>query len=166
MPALPGHMVVGRGSFSGPVIGNYVTIPFGPKSLAAGGTGTDVPFFGFIAPCDMRIERISWNCRTASLANVSLQFYKDPTDFDASSGATALLTAAIDLDASSGANGSSYAEAAAGGATTLVAAARNISKGDRVFAGYTYDVNGTLTDAAVMFTCFITGHINADPAND
>lgn len=165
MPALPGHMVVGRGNVSGPVIGGYVPLCFGPRSLTAGGTGTDEIWFGFIAPCDMRLQQISWGTGAAVTANVSMQCYKHASAFQAS-GATALLTAAIDLDASAGANKSGFARGESGGATTLVSAARNISKGDFVMAGFTYDATGALTNFHVEFIAQITGHINVNSDND
>lgn len=167
MPALPGHMVVGRGNAAGPVIGGYLNWTWGPKTITAGGTATDEMWFGFIAPCDMRLEQISWGTRTTVTANVSFQCYKHPSAFQAS-GATALLTAAIDLDASAGANKSGYARAETGGATTLVntSAARDIAKGDYVMVGGTYDATGAISDFHVEFMTFVTGHVNADSSKD
>lgn len=161
MPALPGHMVVGRGNVPGPVIGGYVPFTFGSKNLTAGGTATDEVWFGFIAPCDMRLQQISWGTGQAVTANVTMGAYKHASAFQAAGG-TALLTAQIDLDASAGANKSGFARAESGGATTLVNAARNISKGDRVMAAFSYDATGALSNFHVEFYVQITGHANTN----
>jgi hypothetical protein len=161
VPELPGHMVVGRGASPGPNIGGYAFLPYGPVNVIA--AQTDLFVGGFIAPCDMRLERISWGA-ASTVAHSSVTFVKN-TSF-AASGGTALVTAAIDLDASSGADLNDYAEIGTGGATTLVAAARNISKGDFVGAYVTTDGTGTLTTFQVCFVVFVTGHVNTNSVND
>jgi hypothetical protein len=147
----------------GPSTGAYSFLCYGPKTNAIAGAVTDEFWMGFIAPCNMRVERISWGA-TSVIANASVQFIKN-TSFVAAGG-TDLLTADVDLDASAGADLNDYAEAVAGGATTLISTSRNIVKGDFVGAYITTDGTGVLTNFGVCFTIFVTGHVNTNSAND
>ncbi len=165
MPALPPGLAIGRGAFSGPVIGGYAMFPYGPVTVAA--NGTDIIPIGFIAPCDLRLQAISYVLRTANTGTGhTLTFSKHASAFQ-TSGATALITTTpIDLDANL--SGQVLPSGESGGLTgiTLVTAARNITKGECVFAVVTTDAAQAATDLSVLFVCTIVGFAQAESIRD
>ncbi len=160
MPSLPQHFALGRGAFSGPVIGGYNTFGGGPKSLTAGGTGTDEVWFGFKAPCDMRVHRIQWTSR-ARVAALTAKFHKNAT-YDLTGSTNMIAATSVSLAAAD----SGFIETATGGDSTLVAAARDVLKGEFVMCAITFDATGAATDLLVHWFVQITGHPNAEASND
>lgn len=163
MPELPTHLYLGRSSFAGPVIGGYTHVTLGPVDVTT--SQTNIVPIGFIAPCELRLERIAFYARAVGAGVATCNFYKDTADFVVGSGGTETrlhTTADISAEATTG----SYIEAASGGLDTLVASARNIAKGDRVYVAVTTDGTGSLTDFSVCWSFVVIGHINADSAKD
>jgi len=163
MPTLPPHLYAGRTNLGGPVAGTYMV--FSGSSILAAIADADLIVWGFRAPCDFRIERIQWSGGDESItADADLDFYSNSAGFTVATG-TALLAATVALDVAP----EGYAEAASGGTTTLVAAAREVTRGDAVFVAATCDaVDGAIEGQGhnVHVVGFSRGHVNTDPAYD
>ena len=116
----------------------------------------------FEAPCDLRIERISWNCTSVNGASANaISFYKHATAIQ-TSGATALTdTAVLDLDVNVKAFQGPATMTAGITAKFLDATAgvRSVSQGQFVFAAITTDATeGGTTGVNVIYTCIATGY--------
>ena len=164
MPTLPAHLFLGRSTTTGPVIGCYVMIPFGPFTIAA--SQTDLVQCAKQLPYDFRLERIAGTARVKSTA-VSLKFYSGATR----GALTTNLISAANLDLA--ANGTfsilPSGETSVPSGTTLstVAGVRDLAKGTFInLAGTTDATAGGTIDVNIQLFGFITGHPNVDPAND
>ncbi len=158
--AVPAHLKFGRGSAAGPQTGGYITFTLGPRSVIA----NDDLFFGFEAPCDMRLEQISWQSFDASPTNtLTIDFYSHPTAFQ-TSGATRLHASTnINLQAAPNGtvgNNSSDTDALA------ASSARNIDKGTLFFTNITADGTGTIDFVTVTFTFYVLDHVNTSAEDD
>jgi len=162
MPALPEHLMIGRSNTSGPRIGAYLVVSLGPYTV---GTTASTDTFSFVAPCDLRLQRIQWGTYATAVADVDADWYKNTAGVvDNTDGSSVQLnTAIVSMDTDE----SGYIEAAAGGSTTLVEAARNIAKGDVVFCDIQGDaVDSALADLNMQYIFVTTGFVNANAAND
>lgn len=159
MPQLPRHLYGGRSQFPSPVTGNYISFNFGALNLAVASAAPDVIRAGLVMPFAMRLVCVSYRA-TSVAANVSLQLYSHASAFTIAGGTTLLSTAA-DVD------GDSINRVEPTGSTpTLVAAARDLARGARVFLAITTDAGGTYTDLTVCLQGYVTGVVAHDPAND
>lgn len=158
-PILPEHLQRGRTAYPGPTTGGYVSLTFGNLQLAVASAASDVMRAGLVLPFAMRLVCVTWNT-TSAAANSSFQVYTHASAFQIA-GATALLSAAVDID------GDISGRALPSGSTpTLVAAARDLTRGSRVFVAMTSDAGGTYIDFSVTLQGYSTGVVNLDPAND
>ena len=183
MPELPMHMYKGRGNFSGPVTGGYVSFCFGPKSY----TGTTCPVattieapISFIAPCDFRLEKISYSTRsftgTGATDTFLLNFYKGTAGLAAASLATdaTALTASgtAGVTAKTATASSAYANYVGMDGTGIATfnatdSYRNVSKGEQVYVTFVGGVNAVAPlDTCVQFVGFVTGHPQTDSTKD
>lgn len=168
MPALSGPLVVGRGAFSGPLVGGPLIYPFGPFQVAI--SQTDLIGAACQAPCDMRLERITWSTRSASGAAADLiKFMSHPTAVQVA-GATSLISAAsVDLDANLTSFAAPSGEVVGSAGVTLSTALgiRDIVKNSFFFVAVTTDATaGGVIDLNVIFTFFATGFSNVNSVND
>jgi hypothetical protein len=171
MPFLPGYMAIGRNALSGPTIGGQIILPFTHALVAS---KTDFVIAAFQAPCDMRIERISWNVNTlgAAAANI-LKFVTHPTAAQLS-GATTLLSNAvatsIDFDANPVDFVAPSGETAGASTLTLstVAGVRDIAKGAFVLCAYTTDATAVVagTTLNIIYTAVSLGYSNVNASSD
>lgn len=155
--ALPDNIYIGRSIMSGPTIGPYVLFRGGPIALAAADAANAI-HWGFKAPCNMRLMELHWATVAAGTAGQTLDFMKNSTV--SITGATTLNTAQIDLTAEIG-----FATVEAGGTTTIVSAARDINKGDFVFA-VTNDAGAALADLNVGLWFMFTGYLHTDESTN
>ena len=170
---MPGHMVVGRGNGAGPCTGGYLEWNFGPFNLAA--SQTAAVKLAFAAPCDLRLQRITWNFRQVAAGAVdTVAFWKNSTPVV--SGATSLTSGSppFDLDYLATSWSAPAGETTASSGTTLntAAGARDISQGQYILMSYTTDANvdGTTSnnvdDMCVSFLFTMAGHVATDAERD
>lgn len=180
MPAMPDHMVVGRGNCAGPVPGGYLLFNYGPRNLAAslnpGATEAGaVVILAFPVPCDMRLERIFWNFRQTSGTANTVQFYVNSTPVV--SGATKLssFTNPFDFDyiGTSWLAPSGETIQASGGTLSTAAGARDLTQGQYILMAVTTDANtdGTtgnnMDDLTVSFLGVAMSHfVKTSTEND
>ena len=164
MAELPSHLAVGRGAMPGPVAGGYLSFSFYLNDASAPGIGTPIRV-GFVAPFDMRLERIDYRTRGASpgASDVDARAYKNTAAGGFSITGGTAFHASIDVDLAG-----VYSVSQNSGATAafVSSAARNVLAGECVFVEYTYDGTGVLNDHTVVFTVFTQGHVNVLPTND
>ena len=154
--SLPTALAVGRSSVAGPQTGGYVS--FGLSAYNKGvAVVTDDIAYAIEMPMDFRVEAISWSCRTEAgacsfqVAKAAALAWSAETDLISADVACVTDTGALLL---------------AGTTPNLVAAARNIDKGEFLMVGFTSNATGTILDLNVEIIGYCRGHINADPAND
>jgi hypothetical protein len=137
-------------AMSGPVVGALVPFVLGPFTTAAT-VAAGAAEFGFTAPCDLRIQSVSWNFMTAPGAASTLALYRH-TAIDGCSGGTAIM-AATAITAAGSVEGSGFASSAV----------RNITKGQVL--GFDIAVGVSLAaNMVVTVMAYITGHAVADKA--
>lgn len=164
MPTLPAHLFLGRANLTGPVIGGYCMIPFGPFTIAA--SQTDLVQCSIKMPFDFRLERIAGTARVLSTA-VSLKFFTGATRGALT---TNLISAAtLDLAANGTFSILPSGETSVPSGTTLstVAGVRDLTRDSFVNIAATTDATaGGTIDVNIQLYGFITGHPNVDPASD
>jgi hypothetical protein len=174
MPAIGGSSTnnpyaIGPGvAFTGPLVGAQVILPFSHTPIAS---KTDFIVAAFQAPCDMRLERISWNVNTLGAASGDvLKFLTHPTAIQ-TSGATSLLSAAsVDWDAQPIDFAAPSGETAGASAVTLstTAGVRDIAKGAFVFCAYTTDATAVVagTTLNILYTVVLNGYSNVNASSN
>lgn len=139
--SLPVHVRDGRGTFSGPLQGGYVTFVVTVDTLVS----TESPEFELVAPFDMRIMKISTTAEAIGGATPDFQVQNAGTDLVA---VVDVTVAAIDH--------------------TLVAAQRNVAKD--ALLNVLVNPGAVAADTITAFCCTITayarGHVFADDASD
>lgn len=167
-------MYLGRTNKTGPIAGGYLTWSFGPFSNAVAAGANFVPF-GFIAPCDLRLEHISYNITSLTGsptgANDAIGFFKHATLMQVS-GATNLCSANFTYTNLASLNDFAVASGetagAAGVTLSTVAGVRDIARGTRVMAAIiTLDgSDDVINNLSCVFTFATTGHCTANSGND
>lgn len=156
---LPAALATGRATLAGPQTGGYVSFGLSGYNNAVFDL-TDAIVYAIEMPMDFRIEAIAWSCRTEGADGSSFQVAQ----------ATSLLWAGAEIDILSAdvaaSTGGNEVLVAAGSSQTLVAAARDVARGDFLMIAYTSDADSTVLDLNVQILGFAKGHINVDPADD
>lgn len=157
--SLPEALAVGRSTIAGPQTGGYVS--FGLAGYNKGiEVVTDDIAFAIEMPMDFRVEAIAWSCRSVAAAGSSFQVAQ-ATSLAWGGSEVDILSA--DVAATTGGGENLVAQ---GSSQTLVAAARDIARGDFLMIGYTGDADSTVVDLNVQIIGFAKGHINVDPVDD
>jgi len=153
MPELSDHMAYGPGSaMPGPVVGALVPFVLGPLDFAAAAVSAGANTIGFYAPCDLRIESVSWAAHVYMTGTNTVAIYKH-TDVLGGEGGTAIKTATA-ITAAGRVEGASFASSAA----------RNVTKGQCVALDLVLSGTGTYEDLCFVVMAYITGHAVADVA--
>lgn len=155
---LPEALQIGRSSVAGPQTGGYLSFGLAGYNSAVFSL-TDAIIFAIEMPMDFRVEAIAWSARS-TVVTASFQVAKASTLAWGGS-ETDLMSADIPLVTTG-----SELVVAAGSTPTLVAAARDIDRGEFLMIGYTSDADATAVDLSVQIIGFARGHINIDPADD
>lgn len=137
---LPSHVVDGRGTFSGPLQGGYVSFVITQDVVAT----TESFDFEIVAPFNMRIMKISTTALTVTVTP-DFQVQNAGTDLVA---LVAFTDTAIDH--------------------TLVAAQRNVAKDALLLVRINPTGTGgdLATGVCVTITAYARGHVFTDDAND
>jgi len=171
MPFLPAALALGRTALGAPVVGGIALVTFSHALVVS---KTNFVVAAFQAPCDMRLERISWNTDTLGAASGNiLKFVTHPTAAQLA-GATTLLSNAvatsIDFDANPNDFVAPSGETAGASTVTLstTAGVRDIAKGAFVLCAYTTDATAVVagTTLNVTYTVAIMGYTNVQIASD
>ena len=140
---IPAHLE-GRSTEGGPTSGSYLTIVFNPTDL--GNTEANV-LYEIAAPCDMRLmEATCWSQVVTS----------DPQ--------WQVLHNAVAVVAQNNMAASATADTVA--AADLVAAARNVSKGQGIRIRLDSDGGDDATNISIALTYYVRGHVVADADDD
>ena len=152
---------------TGPQIGSQTLFSFGPVSPAAG--STDLVVVAFQAPCDMRLERLSWSCNASTGTGCTIKFAKHATAPQLSGSTNLLSATSADLDANNSDFVAPSGETAGANTATLntTAGVRDIAKGVFVIATVTTDAStGAVPNLCVLFAVVINGFSNVNGSSN
>lgn len=137
MSALPDSIKMGRGmAYPGPIVGAVSQITLGPFDLAAGLT-TGQRILGFVAPFNLRIQRITWNLRATGGGTATTLLYHNATLAVA---AATTIMASQSIVAAGGVEGAGFASSVA----------REVAKGRHIFIDpLTQASTGTVSDLVI-----------------